>query len=334
MTVHELAKREPEPAPVDINTAVADLTAWAESARAAHDVAVQLCQTSFVPQSFRDKPHEATAAILSGLEVGLSPMAALRSYDVINGTAAPRAATLRAIVQSRGHRIWVHESTNSRAIVRGIRAGETQVQESVWTLDRAKQLGLAGKDNWRKMPMNMLLARATSEVCRLIASDAILGLAAYSYEELADDAPLQAEQADAPKAKLVRRTAKRRPVIDRPLPEPELEPPPKTDTGAATPPPGQESETPAEPHSPTIPAAEQTDDPASVSPPMITDPQMKLMHAAFRDLGIEDRQARLDFASGVLDMPVETSTALTMRQASAVIDALEHELAKLNKEAT
>lgn len=183
---NELAHRADEPAHVDVHQAVAELATWAQSARAAHDVAVQLCQTSFVPQSFRDKPHEATAAILSGLEVGLSPMAALRSYDVISGTAAPRAATLRAILQSRGHRIWVHEATATRAIVRGSRAGESQIQESVWTMDRAKQLGLAGKDNWRKQPQAMLVARATAECARLVASDAILGIA-YTVEELVDD---------------------------------------------------------------------------------------------------------------------------------------------------
>lgn len=338
---HRFAAREAEatPAPVDVNHSVAELTVWADAARAAYDVAVQLCQTSFVPQSFRDKPHEATAAILSGLEVGLSPMAALRSFDSINGTAAARAATLRAIVQSRGHRIWVHESTATRAIVRGVRLGESQVQESVWTMDRARQLGLAGKSNWRSQPQAMLVARATSECCRLIASDAILGIA-YSAEELADGADDEPVQSiNAPPTKRTRRTAKRQPVPaalpQSPVREPDLVPNPQTDTGVASsaaPPVADEMES-NEP-APPIPAPEPDDDPAPVSPDMITEPQMKLMHAAFRDLGIEDRQQRLDFAARVLDMPVETSTALTMRQASDVIDALEHELANLPRGAT
>lgn len=83
--------------------AVQRLGEWAQSAIAAHEVATSLVETSFVPQQFRGKPHEATAAILAGAEVGLSPMASLRSFDVIQGTAAARALTLRAIVQSQGH---------------------------------------------------------------------------------------------------------------------------------------------------------------------------------------------------------------------------------------
>ena len=39
--------------------------------------------------------------------------------------------------------------------------------------------------NWKKQPGAMLVARATSEACRLVAADAILGIG-YSSEEIAD----------------------------------------------------------------------------------------------------------------------------------------------------
>jgi hypothetical protein len=44
---------------------------------------------------------------------------------------------------------------------------------------------LTTKSNWKSQPQAMLVARATSEIARLIASDAILGIA-YSIEEIAD----------------------------------------------------------------------------------------------------------------------------------------------------
>lgn len=165
--------------------AVQRLADWASSADAAYGVAERLVQSSFVPAAFKGKPVEATAAILAGLEVGLQPMAALRSFDVIQGQAAPRAVTLRAIVQSRGHELVLKESTATRAIVMGRRSGTDKWQTSTWTIDRARELGLVGKDNWKKQPGAMLVARATAECARLIASDAILGIP-YSIEELAD----------------------------------------------------------------------------------------------------------------------------------------------------
>ena len=156
--------------------AVQRLGEWAQSADAAFRVAERLVQSAFVPVAFRGKPIEAAAAILAGSEVGLSPMAALRSFDVIQGQAAPRAITLRAVVQSFGHEVVVVESTATRCLMRGRRRGSSGWQQSLWTIDRAKDLGLTGKEGWKKQPTAMLVARATSEICRLVAADAILGI--------------------------------------------------------------------------------------------------------------------------------------------------------------
>lgn len=165
-----------------------DLIRWARDAREAHTIATSLVKTSFVPDSMRNKPHEAAAAILTGQEIGLTPMAALRSIDIIQGTPAMRAHALRGLVQARGHEVWVEEAGPAQAIVCGRRKGEQHEQRSVWTIDRARQLKLTDKSNWKNQPQAMLVARATSELCRLIASDVLLGVP-YSIEELTDDAP-------------------------------------------------------------------------------------------------------------------------------------------------
>lgn len=167
------------------DAAYSRLNQWAEAARATHEVSVQIVETSFCPEQFRKKPHEATAAILAGMEVGLSPMSSLNAFDVIQGRAAPKAITLRAIVQSQGHEILLQESTATRCIMAGRRKGSDKWQRSTWTIDRASALNLTGKGNWKQQPAAMLIARATSEIARLVAADAILGIA-YSSEELAD----------------------------------------------------------------------------------------------------------------------------------------------------
>jgi hypothetical protein len=210
------------------------LAVWADSARRAATVAVSLAKTPFVPQSLRGRDDgttaaNITAAILTGQELGIEPMASLRSIDVIQGTPAMRAHALRGLVQSKGHKVWVEDANATRAIVCGLRRGDEQVQRSVWTMDRAKALGLATKDNWRKQPQAMLVARATAEVCRLIASDVILGIP-YAVEELGDDEGGAEHSTAAP----VKRTARRRqpvavpddpepevPMVDAPLPEPD-----------------------------------------------------------------------------------------------------------------
>jgi hypothetical protein len=166
--------------PMDRATALVE---WANAARQAADIAVNLANTSFVPASLRGKPADITAAILAGQELGLQPMATLRSMDVIQGTPALRAHAMRGLVQSRGHDIELIESTPEKCVMRGRRAGTDTWQSVTWTIQRASQLGLLSKDQWKKQPQTMLIARATGELCRLIASDVLYAMP-YAAEEL------------------------------------------------------------------------------------------------------------------------------------------------------
>lgn len=204
----------PEGASDGMLTFLADL-------QVAYQIAVRLVATSFVPQSYQGKPQEAAAAILTGQGIGLGPMEALRSIDIIQGTPAMRAVALRALVVSHGHEIWVEESSPNRAVVAGRRAGSDVVQRSTWDVDRARGLNLLGKDNWKKQQGAMLVARATSECARLVAPDALLGIP-YSSEELIDDVVVLDEgtPTKAPATRTVRRRMPEKPKAQA-SPEPE-----------------------------------------------------------------------------------------------------------------
>jgi hypothetical protein len=159
-----------------------ELMQWVESARQANLVAQSLANTSFAG-AYRGKPDEITAAILTGQELGLQPMTALKSIDVIQGQPALRAHAMRAIVQHQGHEIELVESDDVHCIMRGRRKGAETWQQVIWDIPRAQRMGLLGKDQWKKQPKTMLVARATGELCRLIASDALHGLP-YAAEEV------------------------------------------------------------------------------------------------------------------------------------------------------
>ncbi|MFE6127491.1 hypothetical protein ACFQ6Q_04325 [Streptomyces sp. NPDC056437] len=211
---HSTALAQPAPEP-ETQRPSNDLMAWAESAVAANNIAQSLARTSFVPKAFQGKPDEVTAAILTGQEMGLSPMAALRSMHVIQGTAGLDAIALRGLVQSHGHEIWTEESTDVRAIVCGRRRGSDKVERVVWTIERAAKAGYVAKNqNYKSVPQDMLLARATASVARLIDADGLLGMP-YAREELEDEAGVSSE---APAAKRVSRK-KPQPI---PAPEPEV----------------------------------------------------------------------------------------------------------------
>lgn len=183
LAVHQPTTPAITPAPPQEQiTTKSALVLWAEEARVVANIAVSIAKTPFAG-ALRGKPEEVTAVILAGNELGLQPMAALKSVDIIQGTPALRAHAMRGLIQSKGHHIELVESTDTHCVMRGRRKGAEKWQTVTWTTQRAGQLGLLNKDQWKKQPQTMLVARATGELCRLIASDALHGMP-YAAEEL------------------------------------------------------------------------------------------------------------------------------------------------------
>ena len=261
---------------------------WARSADAAYSLAERLCATSFVPSQFKGKPVEAAAAMLAGSEVGLSPMASLRAFDVIQGVAAPRALTMRAVAQSQGHEFITDEATPAKVRMRGRRRGTSEWQEVVWTIQRAQQLGLTGKDQWKKQPQTMLIARATTELVRLVAADAILGIG-YSVEEIQDDAT---ETTTIVRATSTPTRARRKPATPVADPEPELEP------EAA---------------------------PEASGPELRSEPQMKKLWALAKEQGMDESTFRA-YLADALGRDVESTKTLTKDEAHRLIEELEQQI--------
>lgn len=172
--------------PTGREPATAQLVQWAQAATAAYQFAEAVCSTQAVPAGYKGKPQEAAAAILAGSEVGLSPMASLRAFDNIQGTPAPKAITLRAIVQGRGHDLEVIEADAKHCIVEGRRKGSDRWQRLEWTIERAAQAGYVAKNpRWKADPTAQLVARATAEMSRWLDSAAIMGMP-YAAEEVRD----------------------------------------------------------------------------------------------------------------------------------------------------
>lgn len=155
----------------------------AQDMNGAMTVANGIVGTSFVPQHFRGKPEEAAAAILYGATLGFDPLTSLQQLYSIGGKPALYSRAMVAVVLSKGHKIWTVEDTPNSVTVAGQRKGSDHVEQITWTIDRAKTAGYTSNSNYKKDPHAMLYARASGDVARRIAPDALLGLA-YSAEEL------------------------------------------------------------------------------------------------------------------------------------------------------
>jgi hypothetical protein len=146
-------------------------------------LAQRVNRTPFVPKGMQGQPEAVLACVLYGRELGLGPMQALNSIHVIEGKATASPELMRALVAKAGHRIDVAENTNEVCVLKGKRI-DTEAEATVrWSLDDARAANLTGKDNWKKYPRAMLVARATSELCRILFPDVIAGLS-YTPEEI------------------------------------------------------------------------------------------------------------------------------------------------------
>jgi hypothetical protein len=293
---------------------------WADVMPAVGDLASKISTTNFVPKGLRGKPAEIAACILTGREVGIGPMQSLSKIHVIDGKPAMSSELMRSLVMAAGHEITYPTLSDEKVIVKGRRANSDQWTEVTWTIKDAQRIGVAGRDTWKKYPRQMLSARATSELCRLLFPDALGGIS-YTVEELKDD------NNDASTKTPVRR-ARVSKVNQAPEPvEPPLEPenPAQGDLGAS----GTESSDPdadivdAEiiEDTPEDPLGDTTLVSEVIMPGGITGPQIKMMGAQMRTLNM-DRQAALDFCQEHTGRDIESRNDLTKTEATLIIDAL------------
>lgn len=275
------------------------LVEWANEARAANALASSLSRTPFAG-SWRGDADGATAAILKGAELGLTPVTALGAFDNIQGRPAPSALTLRALAQAHGHEIELVEESAERAVARYRRKGAADWSTTDFTLDDARAMGLLSRDQWKKQPRAMLVARVTSKAARLVAADVLLGIG-YSAEELRDD--LRPAEA-APRG------------IDALL------------ARATDPSPAPAAPTAVEPATPPADSfpADEGDRAASAGEAPSLNPQSALarrMFAVLGEAGITDRAERLREVSAIIGREVTSSAQMSEADAHSVIAALE-----------
>lgn len=195
-----------------------------------------MCRSSYVPQKFQGKPDDGTAAILFGAEVGLSPIASLRSVIVIHGMPGFEARTMKAILMGHGYRFKQVEATREVCRVAAWSPNGDEAEAEI-TLDDCMLEGWVPKPapdldhepdpdtktdwvgEWKDgrngryyvvkgnmkyitSPRTMLIAKATAAVCRDIAPHLLLGMP--SVDDLRDvqdwdDDEAPAMQRPAPK---------------------------------------------------------------------------------------------------------------------------------------
>lgn len=275
-----------------------------------------LAKTEFVPPGLRNRPDACAAAMLKGHELGVPPMHSLTSIHVIDGRPGLAAELMRALVMQRGHEIWFEDQTITKVTICGKRKGSEHVTKVTWTNDDVKRAKLEGRQNHQRYPRAMLIARATSELCRTVFPDVIGGL--YSIEEIEDgfDFDMQPEVEQPDPAATKRRKASKAATRKAPAKPAERDVIDTTATDGPPPPPlpGEEESPPA---SPSPGSGATGDDSAPADDPDIIKRAQRIAMGA-NDVGIDHHELIYALTAGAKTSAKE----VTRDEAEAVFEAI------------
>jgi hypothetical protein len=155
-----------------------------------------LAQSTFIPDTYRNKKGDVLAAVVMGAELGLAPMQALQNIAVINGRPSVWGDAILALVYNSPLCEYIREEFDEdtkTAICIAKRKGRDEVvREFSW--GDASRAGLTNKKGpWQTYPKRMLQQRARGFALRDAFPDVLRGL--ITREEAEDyDVEIQPKQ--------------------------------------------------------------------------------------------------------------------------------------------
>lgn len=290
---------------------------WLAIASEVIKLANVIVDTEFVPEAYRESAPAIAAAILTGRELGIGPMTALRHVQMVKGTPTLSAEYKRARVLAAGHEFDILELNTTRCRVSGRRAGSKKPPlEITFTIEDARKAGLVkDKGAWLTRPRRMLFARAGSELCDFLFADVVNGLP--TAEVLADGAETdELPEHEHPAAAEAQAPARPRTAQRKTRAKPH-------DVGPAR---SEATETmdglvPDQPDGPPLPGE---DEPEPAPKPDKAPAWVGIIVQHFHRLGITDRDERLIMTTRIAGRPepVESTKDLTELERKRVSDTL------------
>jgi hypothetical protein len=162
------------------------------------------------------EPARAAVKVMIGMDLGLSPTAALQGIHVIEDRQGKVSIIIEgklfaALIKGRPGYDFRFTPVDPEDPSKGTRRSDTEVSidfykdgekvepSIVWTIERAKKAGLTKNDTYTKYPAEMLTWRALAEGARIHFPELLAGNPIYAEGELGEEGDLR-KALEPPKA--------------------------------------------------------------------------------------------------------------------------------------
>lgn len=148
-----------------------------------------------VPLRLVGRPAEIAMLIQAGMELGMRPMAALRSFwlpEAPGEAVIPRLYADAMVGVACSHSeictyVRCVEETPERCTWETLRRGYPAPQQSSWSMEQQRAIGWGPDSEWVRYPIRMMHARAKANLMRDVYPDILGGM--YAVEEMESAPP-------------------------------------------------------------------------------------------------------------------------------------------------
>lgn len=127
-----------------------------------------------LPKNYRNQPGAVFLALEWAQQRNLAVLDVLHGVAFVHGKPVIDSTLQRALAIAAGYRLTITHADEQRATVVVTRNNE-QLGTASFTIEEARTAGLAGKDNWKRHPTEMMVARATTRAIKWFCPEALLG---------------------------------------------------------------------------------------------------------------------------------------------------------------
>lgn len=152
-----------------------------------------------LPQSYANNPGAILLAQEWAAARNVDLLTTIQSVSFISGRPVIDATMQRALAMRAGYEIAIEVGEDAATCT--LSKDGKEVGSSEYTMQDAQVAGLTSKDNWKKNPKAMLVARATAQTMRWHAPDVMVGV--FTEDEIDDPVDVLTPEPEPPKDDVV-----------------------------------------------------------------------------------------------------------------------------------